>query len=144
MEALTAALDVPPVGVIGAMRQRMPAHIVRLAMVAAIFDQTAAVDEYHVAFGEVMAQYAVDSMRPVFGLRIDDPVAMLIVSMLRQTPDGWMNTTDLKKVTGKEYSRVQTALRVLLTQGVVEREDRKGKGRPSVGYTLRGTFRKAD
>jgi predicted transcriptional regulator len=141
MEALTLALDVPPVGVIGAMRQRMPAHVTRLAMVAALFDQTAEVDEVHVAFGEVMAQYAVESMRPAFGLRVDDPVALLAYGVLRQSPDGWMNTSTLRAaVGGKDHSRVRSALDVLINAGLVVREDRKATGssggRPSVGYRL--------
>jgi predicted transcriptional regulator len=142
MEALAVSLDVPPLGVIGAMRQRMPAHVVRLAMVAALFDQTASVDEYHVAFGEVMAEYAVESMRPAFGLRIDDPVAMLAYQVLRQVPDGWMNTSTLRAaVGGKDHSRVMSALDVLMNAGLVVREDRRPAagskgGRPSVGYRL--------
>jgi Bifunctional DNA primase/polymerase, N-terminal/Protein of unknown function (DUF3987) len=141
MEALATSLDTPPVGVIGALRQRMPQHVVRLAMVAALFDQTPEVDDVHVAFGEVMAQYAVESLRPVFGLRLDDPVARMIYSVLRQVPDGWMNTSDLRRaVGGKDYSRVMSALDVLIRSGVVHREDRRsggGKGgRPAVGYRL--------
>lgn len=136
MEAMAERLDVPPVGAIGALRQRMPSHVIRLAMVAALFDQTREVDESHVEFGERMTDYAIDSMRSVFGIRVDDPVAMLILSVLGQVPDGWMNTTDLKKITGKEYSRTMSALSVLLVEGLVVREQRPTAGRPAIGYRL--------
>jgi len=137
MEAMALALDVPPVGTIGALQQRMPLHTIRLAMVAAIFDQSPVVELDHVLFGEAMTSYAVDSMRSVFGIRVDDPVAMFILSVLMQVPDGWMNTTDLKKVTGKDYPRVQSALRVLLAEGLVAREERPTRGRPAIGYRMR-------
>jgi hypothetical protein len=138
---LAVSLDVPPVGTIGALRQRMPAHVVRLAMVAALFDQSSVVSDDHVAFGEAMAGYAVDSMRSVFGLRVDDPLAMLVIEVLRQVPDRWLNTSDLRRVTGnKDHSRLMSALDILLGAGLIVREDRrtgsaKG-GRPSVGYRL--------
>jgi hypothetical protein len=134
LEMLAERLDVPPVGAIGSLRQRMPAHIIRLAMIAAILDMEREVSADHVAFGEAMAGYAVDSMRSVFGVRVDDPVAMLILGVLAQVPDGWLNTTDLKRVTGKEYSRTMSALDVLLREGLIVREERPTGGRPSIGY----------
>ena len=137
MEHVAHLLDRPPVGSIDALRQRMPGHVIRLAMVAALLDMTAVVELEHVTFGEAMAAYAVDSMRAVFGVRVDDPVAMLILSVLAQVPDGWMNTTDLKKVTGKDYPRTMTALGVLLRENLIEREVRPTKGRPAIGYGLR-------
>lgn len=137
MEALATALDRPPVGSIDALRQRMPGHVVRLAMVAALMDQTDVVELDHVTFGEAMADYAVESMRAVFGVRVDDPVAVLIMRMLAQA-GGWLNTTDLKKVTGKDYSRTMTALDVLLRENLIEREQRPTRGRPAIGYRLRG------
>jgi DNA-binding HxlR family transcriptional regulator len=138
MEAMADALDVRPIGAIGALRQRMPAHVLRLAMIAAILDQTNAIDEPHVAFGEAMTAYAVESMRAVFGLRLDDPVAMLVLEVLVQVPDGWMNTTNLRAaVGGKDHSRLMSALRLLIAEGLVVRVDRPSLGgRPGVGYTL--------
>jgi hypothetical protein len=140
MEARAAALDVPPIGVIGALRQRMPGHVIRLAMVAALLEQSSVVEVEHLTFGQRMTDYAVESMRPVFGLRVDDPVAMHILDGLAQLPDGWMNTTDLKRWTGKDYPRVKSAMRVLLATGVVVPEVRPARGdaggRPSNGYRL--------
>jgi hypothetical protein len=141
LRTITSALDVPAIGVIGALRQRMPPIAVRIAMVAALLDQTSVVEPSHLRFGFAMTDYAVESMRSVFGLRVDDPVAMFILSVLLQVPDGWMNTTDLKKVTGKDYPRVQSALRALLSVGAVVREVRpagRRGGRPPVGYRLVG------
>jgi hypothetical protein len=143
LEALAVSLDVPPVGAIGALRQRMPAHIVRLAMVAALFDMERQVSLDHVLFAEALARYAVDSMRAVFGVRVDDPLAMLVLGVLVQAPGHWLNTSDLRRATGgKDHSRLMSALRVLLDGGLIVREDRvsvgvKG-GRPSVGYRIGG------
>jgi predicted transcriptional regulator len=137
MEATATRLDIPPVGAMGALQQRMPAHTIRLAMVAALFDQTAEVDEVHVEFGERMTAYALASMRSVFGIRVDDPVAMHILDVLTQVPDGWMNTTDLKKVTGKDHPRVKSALRILIAEGLVVEEQRATRGRPAVGFRVR-------
>ena len=138
LQVLAERLDVPPVGAIGALRQRMPAHIIRLAMVAAILDMERVVSADHVAFGEAMAGYAVDSMRAVFGVRVDDPVAMLILGVLVQVPDGWMSTNDLRKVTGKDHPRTMSALRRLLDEGLIVREERPSNGgRPSIGYGFR-------
>jgi hypothetical protein len=140
MEAMAARLDVPPIGAIGRLRQRMPGHVVRLAMIAALFDQSALVEIDHVQFGEAMTAYAVESLRPVFGIRVDDPVAMLILEVLTQ--HGWQNTSNIRAaVGGKDHVRVLSALRLLLDEGLIVREDRasgpKG-GRPSVGYRLKG------
>ena len=139
MEELAERLDVPPVGTIGALRQRMPAHVIRLAMVAALFDQSSSVEEDHVAFGEFMATYAVDSMRPIFGLRVDDPLAMLILGVLAQVPGGWMNTSDIRRSTGnKDHSRVRSALKLLVDEGLVVRADKRSgrAGHPEIAYAL--------
>lgn len=143
LEELAELLDVPPVGSIGALRQRMPAHVIRLAMVSALLDAESVVSLDHIAFGEALAGYAVDSMRSVFGMRIDDPLAMLVAEVLTQAPGHWLNTTDLRRATGgKDHSRLMSALRILIDAGFVVREDRVpsgGKGgRTSVGYRLLG------
>jgi DNA-binding HxlR family transcriptional regulator len=138
LEALTDALDIEPIGAMGALAQRMPGHIVRLAMVAAVFDQSDEVTLDHVRFGEAMTAYALDSMRSVFGMRVDDDVAMLVLEILAQVPGGWMGTNDLRKATGnKDHARLMKAVRVLLAEGLVVREERPTAGRPSVGYRLR-------
>jgi hypothetical protein len=141
LRTITSALDVPAVGVIGALRQRMPPIAVRIAMVAALLDQSSVVEPEHLRFGFAMTDYAVESMRSVFGLRVDDPVAMHILDGLTKMPDGWMNTTDLKRWTGKDYPRVKTALRALMATGIVVCEPRPAGprgGKPPVGYRFIG------
>jgi hypothetical protein len=137
LDALAESLDVIPVGAIGSLRQRMPAHIVRLAMVAALLDQSAEVGLDHVAFGEAMAAYAVASMRAVFGTRVDDEVAQMILGLLQT--HGWLNTSTLSQITRKEPARVRHALVLLLDSGLIEREDRKTGGRTANGYILRSS-----
>ena len=108
-------------------------------MVAALLDMEREVSLDHIAFGEALAGYAVDSMRTVFGICVDDPLAMLVLSVLAQVPDGRLTTNDLRRATGnKDHSRLMTALRLLLVEGLIVREDkRSGKaGHPEVGYRL--------
>ena len=80
-----------------------------------------------------MAQYAVDSMRMVFGVRVDDPVAMM-TGMPAQAPDGSMNASEPARLAGKNHSRTMTALQVLLDESLIVREDRPTGGRPAKGY----------
>ena len=137
LDALAASLDIIPVGAIGALRQRMPLHIVRLAAVAALFDQTSEISTQHVEFGERMTTFAIDSMRAVFGTRIDDEVAKTIIDILKQAPDGWLNTSTIAKAIRKDGSRTNRALQALLDVGWVVREDRRTQGRTAIGYRLR-------
>jgi len=139
MNAMVARLDVPPVGPIGVLRQRMPAHIVRIGMLSALFRQSAVIDEDDLALGVAMTSYAVESMRAVFGVRVDDDVAQMILGVLAQSPDGWLNTSTLSKLTRKEPARVRKSIDLLMGMGLITREDRKTGGRTAYGYRL-GAF----
>jgi hypothetical protein len=137
LDRISAELDVPAHGTIGVLRQRMPPIAVRVAMVAALLDQTREVDVEHLDFGFAMTDYAVQSIRAVFGTRIDDEVAMSVLDLLQQSPDGWLNTSTLAQMLKKDGSRTKTALRRLLDANLIEREDRKTTGRPAIGYRLK-------
>ena len=137
LEALFASLDVRPIGTIGILRQRMPDHVIRVALLSALLDQRSVVSLDDVTFGEAMAGYGVASMRAFFGARVDDEVGRYILDLLHQAPDGWLNTSTLSRLTHKEGSRVNTALRSLQGTGLVVREVRKTGGRPSIGYKLK-------
>jgi predicted transcriptional regulator len=106
-------------------------------MVAACLDQTREVDVEHLQFGFGLTDYAVQSIRAVFGTRMDDEVAMSILDLLAQAPDGWLNTSTIAKALHKDGSRTKTALRRLLDAGLVVREDRSTGGRPAIGYVLK-------
>lgn len=137
LDRISNELDVPAHGTIGVLRQRMPPIAVRIAMVAACLDQQREVDVEHLEFGFFLTDYAVQSIRAVFGTRIDDEVAKTILDILRQAPDGWLNTSTIAKAIRKDGSRTNRAIQRLLDAGLVEREDRQTAGRPAIGYRLR-------
>jgi hypothetical protein len=136
LSRISIALDVPAHGTIGVLRQRMPPIAVRIAMVAACLDQTRVVEADHLAFGFAMTDYAVQSIRAVFGTRVQDPVAQIIIDVLHQSKDGWLNTSSIAKATHKSGDRANKALHLLLAAGLIVREDRKTAGRTAIGYRL--------
>jgi len=136
LRSVVAALDVRPRGWIDGLRQRMPAHVVRLAMVSALFDKRRIVTIDDVGLGEAITAYAVDSTRAVFGTRVDDPVAGLVLSVLAQAPDGWLNTSTLARACRVSGDRVNRALGMLVDGLLIAREVRPTAGRPAVGYRL--------
>lgn len=137
LAGISRSLDVPAHGTIGVLRQRMPPIAVRIAMVAACLDQTRVIETDHLRFGFAMTDYAVQSIRAVFGTRVSDPVAQIILDVLRQSPDGWLNTSTIAKALHKSGDRVNRALHLLTDAGLIVREPRTTGGRPAIGYRLR-------
>jgi hypothetical protein len=136
LDRVSLELDVPAHGTVGVLRQRMPPIAVRIGMVAALLDQTRLVDVEHLDFGFALTDYAVQSIRAVFGTRMSDPVAQNIIDILRQPSDGWLSTSQIARSLHKSGDRVNRALHLLLDAGLIVRETRSTGGRPSVGYRL--------
>ena len=136
LDQITVELDVPAHGTVGVLRQRMPPIAVRIAMIAACLDQTRDVDVEHLEFGFGLTDYAVQSIRAVFGTRVEDPVAMNVLDILAQAPDGWLNTSTIAKALSKSGDRVNRALHLLVNAGLIVKEERKTAGRTAIGYKL--------
>jgi hypothetical protein len=143
LDDVVEKLDVPPIGAIGVLQQRMPKHALRLAMIAALLDLSTVVEVRHLRFGFRMTGYAVMSMNSVFGTRVEDPLARLILGILAQAGETGLNTTQIRVSTGgKDYSRIRGALESLesenLIVGTFERPEAGSKGgRPGFVYRLR-------
>jgi hypothetical protein len=134
LSALNAAVDKKPRHWVDILRQRMPHHAARLAMVSALFERRAVITLDDVGFGEAMTDYAVRSTRAVFGTRVSDPLAAMILTVLAQSPDGWLNTSTIAKACKVAGERANRSLDLLVDAALIVREKRSTAGAPALGY----------
>ena len=118
-------------GLLGAVTGRAEAHVMRLALLYALLDGQASVDEPHLRAALACWRYAEASARYVFGENLGDPVADELLRGLRQTPAG-LTRTDLSALLGRhtDASQITRALAALADQGLALSTMESTGGRP--------------
>jgi hypothetical protein len=119
-------------GLAGALLARAEAHVMRLAMLYALLDRSAMIQEPHLAAALAVWDYCERSVYFVFGDDLGDPIADDLLRWLRSCPNG-LTRTDMMHYFGRHQSsdRIGRALGLLLQHHLVRREEEKTGGRPA-------------
>ena len=118
-------------GLLGAVLGRAEAHVMRLALLYALLDGQASVDESHLRAALACWRYAEASATYIFGENLGDPVADELLRGLRQNPAG-LTRTDLSSLLGRhvDASQIARALAALADQGLACGHTEHTGGRP--------------
>jgi hypothetical protein len=121
-------------GLLGAMTSRAEAHVLRLSMLYALADSSAAIRRPHLEAALALWDYAARSCAFIFGASLGDPTADELLRALRAAPDG-MTRNDLRQhfQRNKSAAEIGRALGVLTRQGLARSSTEKadGPGRPA-------------
>lgn len=119
-------------GLAGSLTGRGESHVMRLACIYALLDQSRIVRVPHLRAALAVWDYCKASVEYVFGKSLGDPMADELLRVLRDNPNG-MTRTEVSKYYGnnKEASQVGRALTLLADHGLARMaKDASGPGRP--------------
>jgi hypothetical protein len=126
----TLSADRP--GMLGAILGRAEAQVLRLALIYALLDRQASINESHMRAALACWDYAEASARFVFGDSLGDPVADEILRALREHPEG-MTRNQIRDHFDRNQSsgQIGRALAVLKRGNFVSVETVATGGRPA-------------
>ena len=135
---LYPALSAGRPGLLGAVCGRAEAHVVRLALLYALFDDQAAIGAAHLRAGLALWDYAARSAAFVFGDSLGDPVADEINRAVREHPDG-LTRSQIRDLFARNRPKAQIdrALGLLVGAGALNRHVLGGAGRPTEVWSAR-------
>jgi hypothetical protein len=127
-------------GLAGALLARAEAHVLRLAMLYALLDQSPQIRAPHLLAALALWDYSERSVYYVFGDSLGDPVADELLRLLRGSPAG-LTRTDISGYFQRNVSadRIGRALGLLLQARLAVRREEPTGGRPSERWFARGT-----
>jgi hypothetical protein len=124
-----SALSAAQPGLLGAVVARGEAQVTRLALIYALLDGSADIDEVHLRAALAVWEYCESSAAFIFGDLLGDPVADEIMRALQHAPDG-MSRTAIRDLFGRHRTdRIGAALALLATRGRARPEKRQTGGR---------------
>lgn len=130
--AVYGALSAGQAGLLGAVTARAEAQTIRLALIYALLDSAAEIDEPHLRAALAVWEYCEASAAHIFGNTLGDPFADEIEQALkRQSPEGMTRTT-VRDLFGRHQTaeRISAALTLLVTKGRARVETAATGGRP--------------
>jgi hypothetical protein len=118
-------------GLAGALLARAEAHVLRLALLYALLDQSAEIKAEHLLAALALWEYCDRSVRFIFGDTLGDPVADELLRLLRGCPAG-LTRTEIRDYFQRNASaeRLGRALGLLLQYGLARQEKQQSGGRP--------------
>ena len=113
-------------GLAGAATARAEAHVVRLALIYALLDHTAAIALEHLEAGLAVWRYSANSAAWIFGDSLGDPTADEIWAATKERPTG-VTRTEVSDMFSRNKKRreIERALTVLEDAGRLRRETRQ-------------------
>jgi hypothetical protein len=132
------ALSAGAPGLLGALLGRAEAHVVRLALIYALFDGNAAIGVAHLEAALALWDYAARSAAFVFGASLGDRVADEIWQAVAKTKGG-ITRSQIRDLFDRNKARaeIDAALAALVASGRVERSVVAGRGRPTEIWSAR-------
>jgi hypothetical protein len=117
-------------GLVGALLARAEAHVMRLAMLYALFDCSETIKPPHLLAALALWDYCDRSVRYIFGDSLGDDVADELLRLLRGCPNG-LTRTDINNYYQRNVSsnRIGKALGLLLQHKLARREEEDTGGR---------------
>jgi hypothetical protein len=122
-----------PDGTLGNVTTRGEAHVLRLAVLYAVADQSSVVRLEHLEAALEVWRYCFESARHLFGDTTGSPLADQLYEQLPEHPM-WMTRTEIRDAFGRhrESKDIDSALAQLQARGLATTEtDRTGAGRPT-------------
>jgi hypothetical protein len=130
-------------GLLGAVISRAEAQVMRLALIYALLDRAASIQEEHLRAALEVWRYCEDSARFIFGDSLGDPVADELLRLLRAAPEG-LTRTAVRDQFGRHGShQIGRALASLGALGLVECRPEATGGRPAERWFASGGATKA-
>lgn len=123
-------------GLVGALRARAEAHVLRLSMLYALLDGDTTIGCTHLRSGLALFDYAAASLAWVSAEASADPVAEQIAAALAASADG-LTRTQLRDLFGRNQpaARTDAALAALAATGRIHRHRSATGGRPAEIWT---------
>ena len=106
-------------GVVGAVCNRAPAHVLRLACLYALADASAVIQVKHQQAAQALWTYAETSAMTILGLRTGHRLADYLLALLRSTPAG-VTRTQIRDALGRHRhaDEISEALQLLVDYGL--------------------------
>jgi hypothetical protein len=126
-------------GLVGAISNRAPAHVLRLACLYALADASTLIQVAHQQAALALWTYAEISATTIFGIRIGHRLADYLLALLRSTPAG-LTRTQIRDALGRNRhaDEISEALRLLEDYGLaVKVQLTDGMGRPTTRWQAR-------
>jgi hypothetical protein len=125
-------------GLLGALLGRAEAHVVRLALIYALFDDKGAIGTTHLEAALALWDYAARSAAFVFGESLGDRVADEIWRAVTGTQGG-ISRSEIRDLfdRNKPKAEIDAALATLVASGRVDRSVLPGRGRPTEIWSAR-------
>ena len=123
-------------GLFGAATARAEAQVVRLAMIYALLDEKAQIDEPHLRAALAVWEYCEASAQHVFGSSLGDPIADEILRALRSAGKDGMTRTQISGLFQRNCSagRIGAALDLLAQLNLAKKVLKDTGGRPSEAW----------
>jgi hypothetical protein len=123
-------------GLFGAITARAEAHVIRIALIYALLDQSDTISADHLRAALAVWDYCAASAKYVWGETLGDPTADEILRVLRSAPDTGVTRSDLsnhfsRKKTAEELDR---AFGVLMERGLIRFSAETTSGRTATRY----------
>jgi len=114
-------------GLFGAVTSRAEAHVMRLAMLYALLDESAQIRVEHLRAALAVWDYCEQSARMIFGAALGDPVADEIGRALKSNPNG-LSRTEISNLFGRNRNAntIQRALDILQREGIGGQRQARG------------------
>ena len=134
------ALSAGQAGLLGAVTARAEAQTIRLALIYALLDGAAEIDEPHLRAALAVWEYCEASAARIFGNSLGDPIADEIERALKQQFSEGMTRTAIRDLFKRHQSsgRVDAALTLLHTKGRARAETAATGGRPVEKWFVTG------
>lgn len=135
-DGITPGLSDGRPGLLGAMLGRAEAQVLRLSMIYALADGIDRIGLPHLKAALAMWEYSERSARYIFGGRLGDPAADVILDALRDSPRG-LTRTDISALLGrnKPAGEISRALGTLSSLGLARCQREETAGRSSERWT---------
>ncbi|MBA3632621.1 MAG: DUF3987 domain-containing protein [Acidobacteria bacterium] len=123
-------LETSRYGFLAKITQRATAYVCRLSCIFALLDGKDEIEREHLEAALAVWQYAEDSARYIFGGRIGDKNAEIILDALRESENG-LSRTEIRDLFDRHISkeRLDSALQSLLENGLAKYEKVETKGK---------------
>ncbi len=116
-------------GVVGALTARAEAHTLRLAIIYALLDRSAFIEQAHLRAAIAVWEYSDASVRYIFGSCLGDPLAQRILDLVNERPAG-LSRTELHKALGGSTpaQKLNPAIQTLVAKNLLVRVKEGGTG----------------
>jgi hypothetical protein len=123
-------------GLVGAICNRAPAHVLRLSALYALAEGSSTIQRQHQQAALAVWEYAEASATMIFGQRVGHRLANFLLELMRSEPTG-VTRTQIRDALGRHRhaDEISEALQLLKDLGLATCVKEPGPGRPTVRWT---------